>query len=218
MSVDGTFTLGFEVRGRRYASAAVGLQALARNLNRSLKGVDVEIKREMRVFLQSVAQDLAAFHGSDWSPGGEPSARLKRRSGRAIRSIVSSVKVRGSSISSIRGEIGGIGYLRIHEYGGTVTAKNSRYLTIPLPPALRANGTPIKKRARDWPNTFVITSKKGNKLICTKRGGALVPLYLLKKSVRIPARLGMRRRLLRDQKTFADRAMAAATTRMMANV
>lgn len=217
--VDGVFSLGLEMRGRRYQSAAVGLHALAKNMRLSLKGVDDELKAEMLVFLRDVARDLAAFHGSDWSPAGGGGPALRRRSGRAIRSIINSVKVTGSGINNIRGTIGGVWYLRIHEYSGVIKARRSRYLTIPLPAALRANGTPIKPRARDWPNTFVITSRKGNKLICTKGSGKeIIPLYLLKRSVRIPARLGMRRRIMRDAKVFTDRAMARATRRLMANV
>lgn len=216
--VDGTFSLGLEVKGRRYQSAAVGLKALAVNLKRSMKGVDDELKAELRVFLNDVAKDLATFHGGDWSPGGSPGPALRRRSGRAVRSILSSVRVWGKGINAVSGSIGGVGYLRIHEYSGVVKAKRAKYLTIPLPAALRANGTPIKARARDWPGTFVITSKRGNKLICRKDGNGIVPLYLLKRSVRIPARLGMRRRIMRDSNVFADRAMTRAVKRIMSNV
>lgn len=217
-AADGVFVLGMEQRGRRYASAAIGLQALARNLGKGLTGVDVVLKREMTVFLSDIANDLAQFHNVPWSPDGGGGPALRRRSGRAIRSIIDSVSVRGSGINNIVGVIGGIGYLRIHEYGGTIHAKNARYLTIPLPPALRPDGTPIMARARDWPNTFVITSKAGNKLIVQRNGKELIPLYLLKQSVRIPARLGMRRRILRDAKVFTDRAMAAALQRIVKNV
>ena len=41
-------------------------------------------------------------------------------------------------------------------------------------------------------NTFVQYSKKGNLLIFQKRSrGSIVPLYILKKRVKIPARLGL---------------------------
>lgn len=218
MQADGLFEFGVEYKGRRYESAAVGLEALARNLGGGMDGVADAIKAELLDFLRDTANDLIEFHSADWSPSGMGGPALKRRSGRALRSIAESVQVTGDNIDNIRGMIGGVGYLKIHEYGGTINAKNSRYLTIPLPPALRANGTPKMKSARDWPNTFVITSKKGNKLICQRRGKQVVPLYLLRRSVRIPARLGMRRRLMRDAQVFTDRAMHAAYKQVIANV
>lgn len=218
MSGETEFNVHVELKGQRYDSAAAGLRALSGNLGRNMTGVDNIIKNEMRVFLHSVARDLAHVHGGDWQAGSSGGSVLRRRSGRAVRSILNSVDVRGHGIDNIRGSIGGAGYLAIHETGGTITAKKAQYLTIPLPAALKSNGTPRRARARDWPNTFILKSKKGNLLIVQKQGKSILPLYLLRKSVKIPARLGMRRRLQRDTKRFVDRAMAAAHKRMMQNV
>ena len=79
-------------------------------------------------------------------------------------------------------------------------------MTIPLDAALNANGTPKKKRARDWKDTFVAKSKRGNLIIFQKRGRRIVPLYVLKKRVRIPARLGLRKEL-RKQRNPMRRAI-----------
>jgi hypothetical protein len=72
-----------------------------------------------------------------------------------------------------------------------IRPKRAKYLTIPLPAALNANGTPKKSSARAWENTFVIRSKAGNLLIVQKNGTQITPLYVLKPEVYIPPRLGL---------------------------
>ena len=89
------------------------------------------------------------------------------------------------------------GYVGIHERGGTIRPRRARYLTIPLPAALDSRGVALRARARDWPDTFIATSRRGNLIIFQRRGRKeVVPLYVLKKSVRIPPRLGLTRTLM----------------------
>jgi phage gpG-like protein len=64
-----------------------------------------------------------------------------------------------------------------HQYGRTIRPVNVRFLTIPLPAARPGS------KARDYDNTFVA---KG--IIFQKQGANIVPLFKLKKSVKIPAR------------------------------
>lgn len=68
-------------------------------------------------------------------------------------------------------------YAAIHQFGGTIRPINARALTVPLPAAT------LGRRARDYKNTFVA---KG--VIFQKQGSEIVPLFVLKKSVKIPAR------------------------------
>jgi len=71
-------------------------------------------------------------------------------------------------------------YARIHEKGGRIKAKK-KFLTIPLPG--------VKGRAANFPDAFIIKSKKGNLLIVEKKGkDGFKPLFALKKEVDIPAR------------------------------
>lgn len=87
----------------------------------------------------------------------------------------------------IRSEIGsGAGgaeptkYARILEKGGKIRPKRAKALTIPLPG--------VKGRAANYPNSFIIKSKKGNVLIAQRAGKkGLRPLFVLKKKVKIPA-------------------------------
>ena len=101
------------------------------------------------------------------TPGGTSATSLSKRSGALVAAIAGSVQVKGTTFEDIQGSIGapGIPYARIQETGGIIRAKNVKFLTIPLPAALNANGTPIMKSARDWPNTFVAKTKAGNLVI-----------------------------------------------------
>ena len=210
--------LELDYRNERYTSAEKGLHALEKNLGYSLKDGHKEFSDELRRYLTDVADDLARYH-SRASKGEMHAVRLAKRSGRAARSIRQSVKVTGSSLETLRGKIGGIGYLKTHEFGATIRAKSANYLTIPLPAALHANGTPIHRSARQWQNTFVIKSKKGNLLIVRKvPGGKLLPLYVLKREVTIPPRLRMRETLAKRVPLLVDRGISRMHRRMLKNV
>lgn len=74
----------------------------------------------------------------------------------------------------------------IHEYGCKITAKNGKYLTVPLTQAAASN------KAKNFLCTFVYTSKNGNKFIAWERGGKLELLYWLTNSVTIPERSFLR--------------------------
>jgi hypothetical protein len=106
-------------------------------------------------------------------------------------------------------------YLNIHEYGGVIRATNAQFLTIPLPEALNSNGTPKFMSARQWNDTFVALSKKGNLIIFQRRGREIVPLYVLKKQVTIRARLGLRKTQSEGMDLFIDRVANAVTKELM---
>ena len=78
----------------------------------------------------------------------------------------------------------------IHEYGCTVTAKNSRYLTIPISP--KSAG----KRASDFSNLFYVESKTGEKFLARDKKingeNQIELLFWLTKSVKIPERSFLR--------------------------
>ncbi len=94
--------------------------------------------------------------------------------------------------------------LSVHERGTTIRAKSSQFLTIPLSAALSARGIPLRPKARDWNNTFVQRSKRGNLLIFQRRGAQIVPLYLLKRSVTLPPRLKAEETLMAGEDFFVE--------------
>lgn len=153
------------------------------------------LRRSMDSYLKLIAGRVAKRMSTAW-PGGTGPSSLSQRSGAAAKSVKESVAVR-EALGDVLGYIGGVWYLKVHEYGATIRPKNGQWLTVPLPNALNSRGLPIKRRARDWRDTFVLRSKRGNLLIFQKRGREIVPLYYLARQVRIPARLGMRQELIR---------------------
>lgn len=214
--MSGPLTIEFEFRNKRYNDAQVGLNAFARHLNSGIDRLGPVLSKQMRNFLNSVALALSKRHGAGW-PGGTTDNSLSKRSGKLVQSIKESVRVTGTSLKDIEGAIGGAFYARIHEFGGTIRAKNVKYLTIPLPAALNVNGTPKKRSAREWDRTFVIRSKKGNLLIVQKVGKNIVPLYVLKTSVTIKPRLKMGDTLRTGVPHFVDKAMAAMAKELVSD-
>lgn len=110
---------------------------------------------------------------------------LKVRTAQLWRSIA----MKGKTVGSINSVTVGSGvagrkappYARIHEKGGTIKPKTAKALTIPLPG--------IKGVAANYPDAFIIKSKAGNTLLVESKGKkGLRPLFVLKKSVKIPAR------------------------------
>lgn len=110
---------------------------------------------------------------------------LKTGSGQLRRSITGRSARFGKIVKAIIGSgIFGrkaVKYARIHEHGGKIRPKKAKILTIPLPG--------IKGRAANFPDAFIIKSKKGNLLLVEKKGKkGIRPLFALKSEVDIPAR------------------------------
>lgn len=76
-------------------------------------------------------------------------------------------------------------YAAIHEYGGTIRPKRAKWLAIPLKGALTAKGV-ARGGPRDFKDTFFATSKKGNLILFGRSMGSIIPLFAMKKEVKIP--------------------------------
>lgn len=80
----------------------------------------------------------------------------------------------------------------VHEFGATIRPVRAQFLAIPLGPARTAAGV-----SRGGPRAFqplvTIKSRSGNLLLVKKRGEDFTPMFVLKRSVRVPARLGFRK-------------------------
>ena len=203
----GPMNIEFQFRDQRFTDASAGLKAFNDAVKKDWNGSAKVLSRELKTFLDSVAQALASRHSGGW-PGGTGADTLSKRSGTLVNSIIASVRVNGDTFATIQGSIGSDApYAGIQEFGGTIVPKNAKYLTVPLAAALDGSGVPIYPQARDWPNTFVAKSKAGNLIIFQKRGTSIVPLYVLKSSVTIPPRLGMKKTLDAGLPYFVGRAM-----------
>lgn len=182
--------------GVTYADFSQAMSDAVTDLQNSFNSAAPKVNIELKRFFNKIADEMSRRHGTPWKAGTTRNS-LSLRSGGGVRSIRNSIKLMsGKSYNRTGGSIS-TGKMTIHETGGTITPKRSQYLTIPTDFALDSRGVPIKQSARQWENTFVRTSKAGNLLIFQKRGKDIVPLYVLKKSVRLRPRLGM-------AKTFED--------------
>lgn len=192
------------VNGKEYPSLEKGMAGVRSKISKLPKELAIQYKKELRKFLNEIADVMEQRHSSQYTGTRSTAGRLQRRSGEGVASIRKSISVRGSGPKGIIGEIGGIKRLAIHEFGGTITPKSKKYLTIPLPAALDGRGVPIKQSARDWENTEVITTAGGRLMIIQRRGRRIIPLYILSKKVVIKKRLGMEDAVLRRLSNFAD--------------
>lgn len=168
------------------------------------------VGRAFSKYADDVLRQIWNRHRTPWNGSVKNSTdRLQRRSGKGIESIIRSRRVQeGPTMQDIAATMT-TGSMSIHETGGTISARSTRYLTIPLPAAMDRRGVALKRSARDWPDTFVKRSRAGNLIIFQKRGKTIVPLYLLKSNVTIPARLRMAE-TVDDELPRLERAVVAA--------
>ncbi len=207
------------IDGRLFKSVDVGLKVFERGFRQAFDKAARPISKELKRALQQVAREMGRRHSTPWSPGGSPRARLFRRTGGGVKGIKKTVKVKGTrKLETIVGQVGAPFPISVHEKGATIRAKRSKFLTIPLPAAMDSRGVPLRKKARDWPNTFVQKSRRGNLLIFRNNpDGTITPLYLLRKSVKLPPRLGMEKEL-RKQLGFFQAKMISILDRKLAQV
>lgn len=200
-----TVTLSLTTKHQTYERASAGLRAIAEAMKSKPEQLGLLVNKEMAKFLRSNLATLAKRHGTQF-PGGTGTDSLSRRSGQLVRRLPDAAKVTGKRIQNVEGRISLPKRYAIHERGGVIKPKGSKYVFIPLPEALDASGKP--KPPKSFKNTFIAESRKGNLLVFQKRGrGQLVPLYLLRKQVRIPPRLGMGDSLKRGIPAFVDSVM-----------
>lgn len=148
---------------------------------------------------RAMAEIVRKFEAHEYNTVGfdritrDDTRHMKSRSGEGLERL-RDYKVKRTD-DDIEGTIHLTPGLAMSEFGGTIKAKGKKYLAIPLPAALKADGTPKRKSARHWKSARVIKSKTGNLVIVDQRHGRLIPLYVLRRKARIPKRLGLRKAL-----------------------
>ena len=142
---------------------------------KKLKGIDKPIFRQMSSWSAKTVQRIKRnLRGGVLKVG---TGHLWRNVGFKVRSDTKVIKSEiGTGIPPQKT----VKYAKIQEKGGKIRPKKAKMLTIPLPG--------IKGTAANYPNSFIIKSKKGNVLIVERKGKkGLKPLFVLKKEVKIPA-------------------------------
>lgn len=191
----------------QFDAQIAGLDALRQRLAQATTQIPQVPKR---VFFTRLTEAVA-YARSTYLAGGTTTDRLAVRSGALRASFGFAIEGQGSAMGARIGYIlpqvrpgGGdpLIYARIHEGwpdGRTSTRivpTRGQYLTIPLAAAKTPAGV-TRGRARDFPDTFVARSRRGQLFIFQRQGTAIVPLFLLVKEVVIPARPALRPTLAR---------------------
>jgi hypothetical protein len=159
-----------------------GQQEIERKI-REVPGVLFQVaNKAMKKTIGGLQQTMVRRSG-----GGE--GQLKGRTGELKRSW--RFNTTGNTIKTLAGMVESVGvkYARLHEYGGTITPKNAKWLTIPTDAnKTKAGVTRMTARMVIQQGGFfaknIIFLKQGN--------GKPVPMFILVKRVTIPARLGFR--------------------------
>ena len=113
-----------------------------------------EFQRGKANFMRSMVRERLS--------GASPSS-LARRTGQLARSLDAVVVAHDKAVVMVGFIGGGVPYAKIHEYGGTITPKNGKYLAIPLGPA-KTKGGDVKGQGaspRNWPNKLIFIKAKG---------------------------------------------------------
>lgn len=154
-----------------------------------LLDMEKRIAPQMRIALENYMQDVVTETLA--------TTELGSRSGELAKSLYDGIRTYGTKFSNIRGLYKGIGYARAHEEGAVIRPKQAEVLTLPLPAALRADGTPKLAGPRNWKRfgTFSYTSKKtGQGYLAYRKGdGTLVLLYVYVDMVTLKPKLGLRK-------------------------
>ena len=151
-------------------------------INHSLEEVLKTTRREIKSLLKEVSLFLYTDVVRNFLSG----QALKVRSGTLRRSVYPIYEERGNKVFS--GVAFGVKYAKTHiGRKGTyeiIKPKRTKFLAIPMGEALTPAGVSRYRSPRDVPNTFV----KGE-VIFQRRGKRAVPMFILKRQVKVPKRL-----------------------------
>jgi hypothetical protein len=188
-------------------SASITTRAVERRLQKMGKGAPKLAKVMLR---DSVLLHQKAIRNRFGQ--GSPNFRLHINTGALARSLrIGNPKREGRGYRATSNIGKGAPYAWAHEKGGTITPRRKRYLRIPLSSAktragvvrqtadIRSVGSRWETKGRvpgqsENRGTFIIPGRNGSKLIAVEsaRPGKVIPLWLLKRSVKLPKRLGFR--------------------------
>lgn len=164
-------------------------------LNRMSRATKSEIMQALLDVFGAEGKNMVRYMRSRYLTGGTSSTRLRSRSGDLVRSLQPLLQKVGTTVTTgvrvgARGKARAYASVHMAKRGTvtTISAKRTQYLAIPLGPVLDQRGV-ARGGPRDYTDTFVIRSRRGNLLIVQKSGDGITPLFLLRKSVRIKARV-----------------------------
>lgn len=154
-------------------------------------------RNNMRLILRSLrrtGEDFKNTMVTERLSGPTGANSLSVRTGALRRAVKSKVSTRPPASAALFVFVDSTApYAAIHETGGTVRPKRSKFLAIPVGKALTKAGVTkgAFRRPREIHNLFFTKTKKGNFVLAVARkGGGIEVLFALKRIVKIPPRLG----------------------------
>ncbi len=163
------------------------------------KRLDAAMKRAPMAFYKHFKRRLGEHHRRFRARFKRENLRGKhgregvhRRTGHLSRHIAGDVRGRDLKTLALRSYIHGTPYARILEHGGVIRPKTAKWLTVPLKAAKTKAGV-ARASARHFEGTFFRRSKAGNLILWglpLPSSKEPVPLFVLKKQVKIPPLLG----------------------------
>jgi len=134
---------------------------------------------------------------------------LKTRSARLKQSLGMRMAQDWFGLHSVVGSGVGAGgarvkYANLQETGGTITPKNAKYLTIPLPANLTRAGV-MRKSPRELDNAFFNYNSKGNLIMYEVNArGKVTPMFYLTKKATVPGSHYMEKTANQTAEKFVD--------------
>jgi len=194
-----------------YQRALVGARKrLFDELDPALHRESLRITRTIsRKYRGASETSLTATRQGTGALRGSYGFQVSRRGGSVIETVIGLMRQFAKGRALIYGWV--------HELGGIIRPTNTQNLAIPL--AAVRNPSGIAPRPRDFPNAFVLNAKGiGQGLLVERRGDTIVPLFALRRQVRIPARPqgGAITAAIRDHDTQMRAALEAASIRALA--
>ena len=197
----------------------MGVKINASLLRKALRRVPDDLAREVEIGFKRHGVEFEKRYidrhwGAQLSAGKNSTTdRMASRSPGGLRQSLNTQTYnrgggpRGVLLRATIGSARTAAYIQVQEKGATI--RGNPWLAVPLPATLTAAGRPRYTSPRslmDDPTvqTFVQRSKAGNLIIFRKDEDGITPLWVLKRSVKVPARLNFRKYLL-GRKMTADR-------------
>ena len=172
----------------------INVSVRARNLNSLLRKIEKKYGKEgIRKLTEGFSHYARGLvvrnfnrqtdpYGRKWKPSD---SRTKRRS--SSKALIDTGNLRASIRAEVKGysvvRIGSdLVYAPVHQYGAVITPKRARALLVPLTKETRYGDVSyIRSKYQTFIALGIVWGKKGKR-------GRPKPLYLLKRSVKIPAR------------------------------
>lgn len=197
--------------GKSYPSLDAAIAAACKEIEVNLLSFPPILRQEFLEFLQRITQNTVKYFIPFSKRNRGQQKDMQMRSGKTRSQILASPEVKDVGRGLYFGYVGGPKHLEINEFGGIQGPKaGDKFVYIPLDAALNARGLPIAKDPRNWKNTFIRKTRRGNLIIFQRRAsGRPVPLYLLKRNVKIPPRLRMTRAIISASPYFERKVMDA---------